>query len=175
MTRRGSPDLSALREKYERLLALRMLHDRAKHEASFAEPDPRAEMSEIARAWPGALRELDGLPLEEIHARIAELDDALRDRGRIARWMIAQDAFHRLARGAIEAKRWLGKRKRIDAAVRAAFRADVAGDARVWEDALADVASPPRGRLMDLVHAKVAAELGASIAETRRLVFGRSR
>ena len=44
MTRRGPPDLAALREKYERLLSLRLLHDRAKRERSFVEPDPRAEL-----------------------------------------------------------------------------------------------------------------------------------
>lgn len=173
MTRRGAPDLSSLRAKYERLLALREMHARAKSDASFVEPNPRAEMTALARSWPGSLRELDELPLEEIHSRIARLDRALRDSSRVERWMIAQDAFHRLARGALAAKRWLGKRKRVTADVRAAFAEGAPRDARAWADALGDVASPPRGRLMDLVHARVATELETSVAEARRLVFGR--
>ena len=163
-------DLASLRTKYERLLALRQLHDRAKGDASFVEPDPRGEMTSLARTWPGALRELDALPIDVIRARIAELDRALHDATRIERWMIAQDSFHRLARGALSAKRWLGKRKRITPAIRQDFAAHAPREARAWRDALADIASPPRGRLMDLVHARVAAELDVSIAEARRLV-----
>jgi hypothetical protein len=165
-----APDLASLRTKYERLLALRELHARAKRDASFEEPDPRSEMTELARIWPGSLRELDELPIDVIRARIAALDHALADVGRIERWMIAQASFHRLARGALAAKRWLGKRKRITADVRAAFAEHAPREARGWKNALDDVASPPRGRLMDLVHARVAAELDVSIAEARRLV-----
>ena len=165
-----APDLVSLRTKYERLLALRQLHDRAKSDASFREPDPKSEMTTLARTWPGALRELDELPVDVIRTRIAALDRALGDASRIERWMLAQHAFHRLARGALAAKRWLGKRKRITAAVRSEFEAHAPREARAWSDALADVASPPRGRLMDLVFARVAAELETSVADARRLV-----
>ena len=163
-------DLASLRTKYERLLALRRLHDRAKSDPSFVEPDPRTEKTSLARTWPGALRELDELPIDVIHTRIAALDRASRDARLIERWMIAQDRVHRLARGALSAKRWLGKRKRITAEVRAAFDEGAPRDARLWKDALADVASPPRGRLMDLVFARVASELETSVADARRLV-----
>jgi hypothetical protein len=164
------PDLASLRTKYERLLALRELHDRAKRDESFEEPDPRAEMSALARTWPGSLRELDELRIDVIQSRIVALDDALGDPSRIERWMLAQDAFHRLARGALAAKRWLGKRKRITTVVRDDFASHAPREARAWADALADVASPPRGRLMDLVFARVATELETSVAEARRLV-----
>lgn len=163
-------DLASLRTKYERLLVLRELHDRAKHDASFREPDPRPEMTALARTWPGSLRELDELPIDVIRSRIAALDRALDDATRIERWMIAQDAFHRLARGALAAKRWLGKRKRVTESVRDEFVAHAPREARSWADALADVARPPRGRLMDLVFARVARELDTSVAEARRLV-----
>jgi hypothetical protein len=163
-------DLTSLRTKYARLLALRELHERAKSDATFVEPDPRQEMTSLARTWPGSLRELDELPMDVIRTRITALDRALRDPSRIEQWMIAQAAFHRLARGALSAKRWLGKRKRITSDVRASFEEHAPRDARAWRDALADVASPPRGRLMDLVFARLASELDVSIAEARRLV-----
>lgn len=130
-------------------------------------------MAALSREWPGALRELDELPLDEVVSRIGRLEIARRDPSRVERWMIAQDAFHRYARGVLAAKRWLGKRKRVTPEHVASFRASAEPDARVWADALEDVAAPPRGRLMDLVHARVAADLGASVAEARRLVFGR--
>jgi hypothetical protein len=130
-------------------------------------------MTVLSRTWPGALRELDELPLDEIRSRIVALDRALADAARIERWMVAQDAFHRLARGALAAKRWLGKRKRITADLRAAFDEGAPHEARAWGDSLAEVASPPRGRLMDLVYARVASELETSAADARRLVFGR--
>lgn len=171
--RRDVPDLDSLVEKYERIHALRVLHDRARRDPSFVEPDPRAEMAAIARAWPGALRELDAMPLDEVRSRIDRLGLARRDASRVERWMIAQDTFHRYARGALAAKRWLGKRKRITAEEVASFRAEAGADERLWAEALAEVAAPPRGRLMELVHTRVAAELGASVAESRRLVFGR--
>ena len=88
-------DLASLRTKYERLLALRRLHDRAKTDASFVEPDPRSEMTSLARTWPGSLRELDELPIEVIRSRIAALDRALRDVHRIEQWMITRFAIRR--------------------------------------------------------------------------------
>lgn len=163
-------DLASLRTKYERLLALRALHERAKSDPSFVEPDPRKEMTSLSRTWPGALRELDELPIDVIRTRVAALDRASRDPELVERWMIAQDTFHRLARGVLSAKRWLGKRKRITEAVREDFAAHAPREARMWKDALADVASPPRGRLMDLVFARVAHELHVTVAEARRLV-----
>lgn len=155
-----------LREKYERLLALRLAHERAKRDTSFEEPDPRAEMNAIAKRWPGALRELDALPLDELRARIA----ALSSGEPIAPWMRAQDAFHRYARGALAAKHWLGKRKHVDAALVAELESSGPREARLWADALAQIAKPPRGRLMDLVYARVARDLDVSVAEARRLL-----
>ena len=66
-------DLRALRDKYEQMLRLRQLHARAKTEPDFVEPDPRPVMAALARLYPGALREIDELPVELITARIEEL------------------------------------------------------------------------------------------------------
>jgi len=164
------PDLASLQAKYVRLLTLRELHDRAKADPSFVEPDPKNEMTALARTWPGALRELDELSIDVIRTRLSSLDRALLDASRIERWMIAQDAFHRLARGALAAKRWLGKRKRITPALRSDFQAHAPREARAWSSSLDAVATPPRGRLMEVVFARVAEALFLSVAEARRLV-----
>jgi hypothetical protein len=167
-------DLRALRDKYERMLRLRTLHARAKEDADFVEPDPRPAMAELARAYPGALREIDELPLDVIHARIEELAAAELDVSRITTWMNAQASFHRLARGALAIKRWLEGRPltpEIDAAFAGALDAmPEREDAKLWTDDLASIARPPRGRVMDLVYARVARELRIDVAAARAAV-----
>jgi hypothetical protein len=168
-------DLRALRDKYEQMLCLRQLHARAKDERDFVEPDPRPAMAALARRYPGALREVDELPLDVIEARIAELDAAERDPSRVASWMKAQAAFHRLARGALAVKRWLAGRT-LTPAIDEAF-ADALltmperEDATSWADDLAAIAKPPRGRVMDLVYAKLARELGVDVTAARDAVL----
>jgi hypothetical protein len=159
-----SPDLRALREKYAAILVLREAH------GSPDEPDPRAALGALAARFPGALREIDELPLETIRTRIAALDGALGDATKIERWMIAQSLFHRLARGALAVKRWLVRKP---GATSADVRRDGALDdeARAWADDVDAIARPPRGRVMDLVHARVARELGVTDEEARLLVF----
>jgi hypothetical protein len=172
--------LRSLRDKYERILALRRDHARAREDASFVEPDPRADMASLAEEFPGALRELDMLPLRVLAARLDALTTAERSPGRTEPWMLAQSLFHRYARGALVTKRWLGGKKRITEATREAFIAALpdlprSADAALFVDALEDVASPPRGRVMDLVHARVALHLGVTATEVRALVFAPRR
>jgi len=168
-----------LLHKFERMLRLRELHARAHAEPGFQEPDPRAEMASLAREFPGALRELDELPIDVIRSRIDELGLAVGGSGALAPWMRAAAAFHRLARGALAAKRWVHRRP-LDPSARDAFVAATATmtygeDARVWADDLAAVARPPRGRVIDLVMLRVAAELGIAEDEARRLLHPSSR
>lgn len=164
--------LSELHSKYLEMLAMRLeRQDRA-------EALPR--MAELASRFPGALRELDDLELGEIRRRAAALDAVLREGREIEPWMEALARFHALARGALSAKRWLAGRKRVDPAVERAY-ADALStlafpdDARAWARDLARVASPPRGRVTNVVFARVARELGTTERAARLLVFGLSR
>lgn len=168
-------DLRALRDKYEQMLRLRQLHARAKEEPDFIEPDPRPAMAALARLYPGALREIDELPLDVIERRIAEVAAAELDASCIAPWMTAQAAFHRLARGALAVKRWLAGRTptpEIDEAFAAALATlPEREDALAWATDLAAVAKPPRGRVMDLVYEKLALELGVDVSAAREVVL----
>src|SRR5215213_4368889 len=110
----SSEDLARLRSKYEAMKTLRELHARAKRDPSFVEPDPKAKLAALADAFPGALREIDELPLELIETRIRAIARAEIDASAIAEWMIVQASFHRFARGALAAKRWLAGRKDPD-------------------------------------------------------------
>lgn len=168
-------DLRALRDKYERMLRLRELHERAAAEPGFVEPDPRRAMADLARAYPGALREIDELPIGLIRTRIEELAAAESDVARVAPWMTALARFHALARGALAVKRWLAGRP-LTAALEEAFAHAIstlpyAEDARLWSGDLAAIASPPRGRLMDLVYVRLAAELSVDVTAARATVL----
>ena len=165
------PDLRALRDKYERMRRLRELHARARADASFVEPDPRAAMAELARDFPGALREIDELPMQEIARRIDAISAAELDPSRAEPWMRAHVVFHRLARGALATKRWLADH---DAAHFLAALAALPPEAALWEAELGAIDSPPRGRLMDVVRARLARELGIADEEVRALLGGRA-
>lgn len=168
-------DLRALRDKYERMLHLREIHSRARTEPGFVEPDPRPAMADLARRFPGALREIDELPLALIRTRIEELAAAEQDAAKALPWMVAQSRFHALARGALAVKRWLEGRP-----VTAALQHDFArvlptlaipGDAHLWARDLEAIGRPPRGRLMDLVYARLAHDLGVDVRSARAAVL----
>jgi hypothetical protein len=165
----GPKDLA---EKYARILALRTTHDLARTTGG-VEPDPREAMAALAARWPGALRELDELPLHTVRERLAALARVVDDPESMEPWMRAQLVFHREARAVLAAKRWLDRRRVVDAATRAAFgQAELDEATRAWADRLDEIAMPPRGRLLDLVWPEVARALRVTVTEARALVRG---
>lgn len=168
--------LEDLRAKYAQMLAMRMAHASGHEDADQA----RAQMAELASRFPGALREIDDLEVAEIRHRIGLLGEVLHDGREVEPWMEAVALFHAMARGALCAKRWLGRRKHVDAEVEQAFARGIPSllfpeDARAWAGDLARIASPPRGRVTDVVFARLAASLGIRELAARRLVFGTPR
>jgi hypothetical protein len=177
--------LEQLRRKYGEMLSMRLAHE------SGEETETRAQqrMAELAAQFPGALREIDDLEMSIIRDRIARLDAALQGEREIELWMEAIGLFHSLARGALQAKRWLAGRKSVSpdtvsdycaeqlASTRPAMNGQpaIALEALAWADDLARIASPPRGRVMDLVFARIAQALGTTEPEARTLVFGTPR
>lgn len=166
--RSGELDLARLRFKYETILALRL---RGKGDGP-----PVAELRALALEFPGALRALDVLTLAHVHDRIDEIVSAELDPGQVAQWMLAELTFARAMRGVKAVKAWLRGRKEIDAETHAKFARDVerlhdASLALLWKDDLPQIAEPPRGRLVPLALARVAATLGISADEARALVF----
>jgi hypothetical protein len=166
-------ELRDLREKYVAMLGMRRRHDAGEEDTA----QVRQEMAELAARYPGALREIDDLPVEVIEQRIAALAGALEGTIEVEPWMRAAARFHALARGALCAKRWLGGRKHVDAATERAFAAEAGSlafpdEARAWAGELGTIASPPRGRVTDAVFARVGRELGLTTHAARVLVFG---
>ena len=162
--------LEDLHVKYTEMRRLRML--------AIESPttDPRRDMAELAARFPGALREIDELALDEFNRKLDALGAATADEARVEPWMEATARFHELTRGALAVKRWLAGKKNVDGAVRAEFEAIAhdlphAPDAIVWRHDLAAIANPPRGKVTDLVFARIAGELGMSMEDVRQLVF----
>jgi hypothetical protein len=138
--------------------------------------DPRQNMADLAARFPGALREIDELPLDAIDRKLSDLALAITDASQVAPWMKATARFHELTRGVLAVKRWLAGKKQIDDAVRAEFETiarelPYAADVVVWQSDLEAIASPPRGKVTDLVFARIARELSIDESDARRLVF----
>jgi hypothetical protein len=170
----SQPPFTELKSKYEEMLRMR-LYDEA-HPGG----DPRGEMATLAARFPGALRELDEAPLDMIRARIEALSRCIESGAPSEPWMNATAEFHRLARGALVAKRWLAGRKKVDASVTEQFLRSLEGapheaDASAWALDLDRIASPPRGKLTLLVFERLASRLGLSPGEAHDLVVGPPR
>lgn len=94
----SAEDLRALRDKYATLAEMRRSDARG-------EPHrPDAFYRALAARFPGALKELDRLPLEEIDRRVSGLARAL-DGGAVEPWMTAITAYHAKLRELLAAKR----------------------------------------------------------------------
>lgn len=112
-----------------------------------------------------------------IEARLSALEQAGVDPTQRVPWMQAQAEYHSLARGALAAKRWLGRERKVDGATMARFATHAEAHARrgnvellAWTADLASVARPPEGKLTKVVFAKVAERLGVATNIARDLV-----
>lgn len=150
-------DVTELREKYTSLERLRR--------ARRLEPErapPLDEIRALAHRFPGALRELERLPLEVVIERGRELDNVLVGAAQEPLWAMAQRCFHAQLRGALEVKRGL-----LQPGVTPAFPQD----AEPFLLCAAEVARPPGRKLTTWIIRRVAEELGVHQEECRRLLF----
>jgi hypothetical protein len=153
-------DLQRLRGKYQRLVELRAARDAAiaLGQSGFGDverPARRQQMKDLAREFPGALRELDDSTADQLAGRLAAVEATLES-GERPRWMEATLLFHHALRSALALK-----------------SNESAGD-DFWSGREALVRRPPTGRLLDLVWALVGERLGLSADDAERLVYPRS-
>lgn len=164
--------------KYTELLRLR----RGDLDGSI--PDPRPAMALLASAFPGALREIDRCPMHELERRKAYLQGLLepatheRD-DNIEPWAPLGMRYHELLRGALEAKRWLATRP-LKETTRERFVQEAGSlrwgsDALTWASSLEAIATPPQGRLVNLVLEQLARENLRSAEELRTILFSYER
>jgi hypothetical protein len=153
----------SLARKYQTLCELR------RDSAPF---DPRL-LRQLASEFPGALRELDGLPLAELDRRLAAARAAERG-SQPEPWLGWMLAYHRRMRLCLRIKQRLTLA--ADSGESAASLAgDVARELAEPCDAelVARVARPPRGRMNLLVFELLERELGRSKVELESALFPR--
>jgi hypothetical protein len=169
----GAPaakSILGLCDKYQALLALRV------HETDVA---PRAEMAALAAAYPGALRELDQLPLQVIERRLACLREVIAGSARVERWMTLQVAYHGYMRAVLRLRRALlasGERSFVDPVAcleRHAYTAAPDEPAPAWftPTVLQNIVRPPRGRLNPWVMELVARDQSVSPQDVLDALF----
>lgn len=141
---------------------------------------PEASMRALAREFPGALREIDEMPLAEIDRRVAHLAGLLDQERAEEGWEAVSHRFHALLRGALCGKHWLAGRKPQEGELREDFTRAAsafcyADDALAWQEQLVALASPPRGRLTTLVLERIAEESGIDRLTLDALIFPHAR
>lgn len=134
----------------------------------------RDAMRAIAVRFPGALREWDETPRDELARRRKAAEAALASFSKSGHrdpdaffaaqqtWMRLDVAVHRRLRTVLAVKRFIAGRP-VDDALAASVKS-VFGISRAGLDA---IAAPPGGRVSELVRAEVAASEGLSVAELR--------
>ncbi len=159
--------MRALLEKYVEMRAMRL--EDSHHPAH----DPSARMRALAARFPGALREIDALPLEVIEARIAELEAA---RGTSApRWAQQMAEYHAWMRAALALRRAAGPTRDRALALAWIERHEHELPHEMLRGALDGVLRPPRGRLNQWVFACLARAHGESPAAIEARLFGAPR
>jgi hypothetical protein len=163
-----SGDLARLSAKYRALGDLRRARDRG-------EPIPeRGVFRALAAEFPGALNELDNLPLEEIDRRLAALERAAGG-GEAEPWMAWMGAYHGLMRAALYVKIRVARAAAISAEEAAGLAAKAGAHAGVDVDAafVRAVMNPPGGRLNRVVMGALEARFGVGAGEIRGALFPR--
>jgi hypothetical protein len=158
-------ELRALARKYRTLAELRRDRERD------GTVGPRPVLRALAREFPGALRELDTLPLDEIDRRVAALDAAAEGRDAGEPWMAWMIAYHATMRAALSVKARVARAG--DDAALAAVAVSVSQKLGVVIDVafVAAVANPPGGRLNRVVFQRLSAVLGADAEEMWETLF----
>ena len=161
--------LRALQSKYQTLRALRL--------EGGAEP-PRARLFALARAFPGALRELDQLPMELLETRFEAIERALGGEGPVEAWMRLQVGYHGFMRAVLRIRRLSrGRSLDFDDAARelAALPYEPAADeppaSRFGLLELRLIRRPPGGRLNPWVFAEVAKDCGTTPDTVLKALF----
>jgi hypothetical protein len=157
-------ELLPLARKYATLLSLR-------RERARGEPVPdRAVFKALADEFPGALNELDTLPMDELERRAAAVAGAAAG-GPAEPWMAWMVSYHALLKTALAIK----LRVRDKASLDTTRAARIAVDAGVDQGFVEAVAKPPAGRLNRLVFATLADRFGAPEEAIKRALFPRGR
>jgi hypothetical protein len=133
-------------------------------------------MTRLAERFPGALREIDELPLEVIEQRIAELDRVVAGEAPAPDWARFLARYHGWLRAALRIKRLTLDEDDAAAALAIVRAAYVAADdepalERMDEATVDAIRHPEGGRINPWVFARVAEDERATPEEVARQCF----
>jgi hypothetical protein len=159
-------ELLALQRKYDTLAELR----RAR--AAGGAVAERAVLRALAREFPGALRELDTVTLEDIDARRVALGSAAAG-GAIEPWMAWMVAYHRTMRAALIVKGRLARARDVSDSIVADAREEASRRTGLPMDEafVRSVARPPQGRLNRAVFERLGQNFGVSADDIWQALF----
>jgi predicted nucleic acid-binding protein len=164
--------LCALRAKYRTMRTLRI------QASTEPELDTRARLSLLAAEFPGALRELDQLPMEWIEGRLRAIEQTIEHDLEPERWMRLQVAYHGFMRAVLRIRRLsLGRPRSITDVAHelAALPYEPAADeppvVRFAAKDLDAIRRPPGGRLNPWVFAQVAKDHGVTAEVVEKALF----
>lgn len=124
----------------------------------------RARLSELSREFPGALRELDALPLEELSERLKLAEASARRGAALAPFVDWIRTYHDMMRLALGVRAQLGNQRapdpRLVSDIVAAFESALDGTCDA--EFVNAVARPPEGRLNHVVFARLSARFDAA-------------
>jgi hypothetical protein len=159
-------ELLALARKYQSIAELRRAREAGGDVA------PRAVLRALAREFPGALKELDTLPMDDIEHRVRALSLAAKG-ANVEPWMKWMIAYHATMRAALFVKARVARAPLLankivrETAAQATQRSGLPID----EAFVRAVAAPPKGRLNWVVFERLAAELGTTPEAMWRALF----
>jgi len=164
--------LRALQGKYQTLYELRV--------QGAPSAVPRATFAALAAQFPGALRELDKLPLQVIELRLRALEAVLSGAAPAEPWMQLQIAYHGFMRAVLRIRRALIALRiehfepAQECLERVAYIAAPGEPARGRFDAemLRAIHRPPNGRLNPWVLEQVALDHAVSADAVERALLG---
>lgn len=159
-------DVADLLEKYLTMRTLREERDRAVS-ANIAHTPPRELLRAISQRWPGVLAEIDRIAPDVLHDRIAILEQVISTGEEPPLWARAWMLAHARLRGALAIKfRLRGGRALGDPTT-------LPPESAPYLERIGEIASPPNGRLVDLVFGEVARMVGVEPEKMRALLMPR--
>jgi hypothetical protein len=167
----GVDGLRALARKYRSLVELRARRDGGAAAAA-GEAPAMGVLRELAREFPGCLRELDTLGAAELARRAAAAEGAAGEASSVEDWMLWIWGYHRLMRAALAIRR--GTAAEVSGQVSGQV-SGVEGDDLVDAGFVAEVRAPPGGRIgivvlrrLEALHGRPAREIAARLFPPRR-------
>jgi hypothetical protein len=159
-------DLLALLRKYDKLAELR------RERAAGGAVAERGVLRALAREFPGALRELDTVTLDDLDARRRALAAAAAG-GSVQPWMAWMLAYHATMRAALVVKARLARSRDLSDTLVADVREEASRRTglSIEEGFVRSVARPPQGRLNRAVFDRLGQKFGVSSDEIWQTLF----